>query len=93
MVLLQTQGELIFAMFVQPCRPLDGGVFFTTEVSYNSPVSTKSLIWIGVFIGSTVGSFIPMLWGGDLLGVSSILWSTIGGLAGIWGGFKLSKMI
>jgi hypothetical protein len=56
-------------------------------------VSTKSLIWIGVFIGSTAGSFIPMLWGGDMLGVSSILWSTVGGVAGIWGGFKLSRMI
>ena len=56
-------------------------------------MSAKSLIWIGVFAGSTVGSFLPMLWGGDVLGVSSIIWSTIGGLAGIWVGFKVSKMI
>jgi hypothetical protein len=56
-------------------------------------MSKKSLIWIGVFVGSTAGSFIPVLWGASVLGVSSILWSTIGGLAGIWGGYKLSQMI
>jgi outer membrane lipoprotein SlyB len=56
-------------------------------------MSAKSLIWIGVFVGSTVGGFIPMLWGGNMLGVGSIIWGTIGGLAGIWAGFKVSKMI
>jgi hypothetical protein len=57
-----------------------------------SPMSAKSLIWIGVFIGSTVGAYIPALWGGSILGISSIVFSTIGGLAGIWAGFKVSKM-
>jgi hypothetical protein len=56
-------------------------------------MSPKSLIWIGVFVGSTVGGLIPGLWGDNILGVSSIFWSTAGGLVGIWGGFKLSKMI
>ena len=56
-------------------------------------MNTKSLIWIGVFVGSGVGGMLPLLWGGDAFGISSIFWSMIGGLAGIWGGFKLSKMI
>ena len=56
-------------------------------------MSPKSLIWIGVFVGSTIGGALPLLWGGDAFGFSSIVWSTIGGLAGIWGGFKLSQMI
>ncbi|HTK33642.1 MAG TPA: hypothetical protein VL335_03835 [Candidatus Paceibacterota bacterium] len=56
-------------------------------------MSAKTLIWIGVFIGSTAGSFLPMLWGDSALSFSSIIWSTIGGLLGIWGGFKLSQMI
>jgi len=55
-------------------------------------MSPKSLIWIGVFVGSTIGGFIPSLWGDNFLSVSSIILSTIGGIAGIWGGFKLSQL-
>ena len=52
-------------------------------------MSTKTLIWTGVFIGSTVGGFIPSLWGDSLFSVSSVIFTTIGGIAGIWIGFKL----
>ncbi len=54
-------------------------------------MNPKSLIWIGVFVGSTLGSLVPLLWGADMLSFSSIVWSTIGGLAGIYLGFKLSR--
>jgi uncharacterized membrane protein YeaQ/YmgE (transglycosylase-associated protein family) len=50
------------------------------------------MIWIGVFIGSTVGAFIPALWGDSAMSISSIVFSTIGGLVGIWAGFKASQM-
>ena len=57
-------------------------------------MSAKTLIWIGILVGSTLGSLVPMLWGGDVLvSISSIVWSTIGGLLGIWGGYKLSQML
>ena len=56
-------------------------------------MSAKSLIWIGVFVGSTVGGSLPMLWGGGFMSMSSVILSTVGGLAGIWGGFKLSQMV
>jgi hypothetical protein len=56
-------------------------------------MNAKSLIWIGVFVGSTVGSFIPTLWGDSALSFMSIITSTIGGLVGIWGGFKLSQLM
>lgn len=55
-------------------------------------MSSKSLIWIGVFVGSTIGSYIPTLWGAGFLSFSSVILSTIGGLIGIWGGFKLSQL-
>ncbi|MEK7609707.1 MAG: hypothetical protein AAB470_01120 [Patescibacteria group bacterium] len=54
-------------------------------------MNTKSLIWIGVFIGSFVGGWIPTLWGAGSFSFSGIIGSTIGGLLGIWGGFKLSN--
>lgn len=54
-------------------------------------MSAKTLIWIGVFVGSTLGSFIPMLWGDSAFSFASIIWSTIGGLAGIWAGYRVSQ--
>lgn len=55
-------------------------------------MSPKTLIWIGVFVGSTIGEFIPALWGASGFTVSSIIFSTIGGVIGIWGGYKLSQI-
>ncbi|MFI5260526.1 MAG: hypothetical protein ACHQU0_01910 [Candidatus Paceibacteria bacterium] len=52
-------------------------------------MSSKGLIWGGMFVGSTIGSLAPFLWGGDIM--SSTIWGAIGGLAGIWAGFKLAK--
>jgi len=56
-------------------------------------MSAKSLIWIGVLVGSTIGSFIPSLWGAGYLSMSSVILSTVGGIAGIWAGFRLSQSI
>ncbi|MGB7259326.1 MAG: hypothetical protein WBD48_14725 [Pseudolabrys sp.] len=44
-------------------------------------------IWLGVLIGSTIGGFIPELWGAGLFSYSSVLLSTVGALAGIWFGY------
>ncbi len=55
-------------------------------------MSPKTLIWIGCMVGSTAGSYLPLLWGAGLVSMSSIIWGTIGGAAGIIGGYKLSKM-
>jgi hypothetical protein len=53
------------------------------------PMSRKTLIWIGMFVGSTTGAYLPSLWGSDgLVSISSIVFSTIGALAGIWAGWK-----
>jgi hypothetical protein len=54
-------------------------------------MESKSLVWLGLFIGSTVGSFVPLLWGSDLFSFSSIILSGLGGIAGIYIFFKLSQ--
>lgn len=51
-------------------------------------MSGTSLIWGGMFIGSFIGSLVPLAWNGDFFAVS--LWGAIGGLFGIWGGYKLA---
>lgn len=45
----------------------------------------------GMVIGSSIGSFMPLLWGDSALSMSSIFLSAVGGIAGIWAGFKLSN--
>ena len=54
-------------------------------------MSQKALVWVSLLIGSTVGGYVPTLWGADLLSVSGIVGSVVGGLAGIWGAYKLSQ--
>jgi phage tail tape-measure protein len=51
-------------------------------------MSRKSFIMIGMVIGSIAGGYAPILLGADSISVS-LIGSTIGGLLGIWGGFKL----
>lgn len=53
-------------------------------------MNSKSMIWMGMFIGSSIGSFVPMMWGASVLSLSSVFFSAIGGVLGIWLGFKLS---
>jgi hypothetical protein len=40
--------------------------------------------WIAILVGSTIGGFVPALWGGDLLSYAGVLWSAIGAVAGVW---------
>ncbi len=49
------------------------------------------IIWLGVFVGSTIGAFVPDLWGASAFSLSSILWSAIGGIAGVWVGYRISQ--
>lgn len=42
-------------------------------------------------IGSVVGGYIPVLWGGGLLSFTSVIGNAIGGLLGIWVTFKLTN--
>jgi hypothetical protein len=51
----------------------------------------KSLIWVGMIVGSTVGAYIPELWGAGVFSFSSIFLSAVGGIAGILIGFKMSR--
>lgn len=54
---------------------------------------SKLLIGIGMFLGSTVGSYVPLLWGGSVFSFTSIFFGVIGGLLGIWLGYQVSKYL
>jgi len=42
---------------------------------------TKKFLWIGFFVGSTIGNMLPLFWGGD------------GGIAGIWMGYRWGQSL
>ena len=54
-------------------------------------MNSKAIIWIFMAIGSTVFSFIPMLWGSDMLSASSFIFGTVGAILGIYIGFKITR--
>lgn len=56
-------------------------------------MNTKLFVFIGMTLGSIIGGFIPNLWGAGALSMSGIIWSGIGAMFGVWGGYKVSKMI
>jgi dipeptide/tripeptide permease len=53
----------------------------------------KSLIYIGIGVGGTIGSYIPVLFGQDMFSVASLLGSVVGSFAGLWVGYKLGSNI
>ena len=50
-------------------------------------------IFIWMTIGSSVGGYIPVLWGADFLSYSSLLFSGIGGIVGVIVAVKIAKMM
>lgn len=48
-------------------------------------------IWIGMFLGSTIGGFIPELWGASFLSLSSVLLTAVGGFIGLWIGYQMTQ--
>jgi hypothetical protein len=56
-------------------------------------MGSKFVLYFCIFIGSIVGGYIPSLWHEGLFSFWSIILSGVGGLAGIWVGYKINQMI
>lgn len=51
----------------------------------------KGLIYLGIFLGGAIGSYIPVLFGQDMFSLASLLGGTLGSFAGLWAGYKLGN--
>jgi hypothetical protein len=51
----------------------------------------KKLITLFMFVGSAVGGYIPSLWDASMFSVSGVIFSAIGGFAGIWLGYTFGE--
>lgn len=56
-------------------------------------MSSKTFIWIGLFLGSSLGSLMPLLWHAGPFSFSGIFFSATGGLSGIWLGYIMSNRL
>lgn len=54
-------------------------------------MESNRLVWLGVFVGSLIGGYIPTIWGANFLSFSSIIWSSIGAFVGLYLGYKISR--
>ncbi|MGA3292074.1 MAG: hypothetical protein ABSC49_02960 [Candidatus Microgenomates bacterium] len=45
---------------------------------------SKTLVYVGAISGSILGGLIPMIWGAGFLSMSSLIFSTLGALLGIY---------
>jgi len=51
----------------------------------------RSVIGLSVFIGSTLGGFVPDLWHAGMFSLSGVLFGALGGIAGLWLGVRVSN--
>ncbi len=54
---------------------------------------SKTLVWIGVLVGSSLGGYLPSLFGVEMFSLWGLLGSTVGGIAGVLGGIKLGDKL
>jgi len=72
--------------------PLPGCVRAAVPVTMRLAMKSKTMIMIGLVVGSSLGGYIPSLWGDGGLSMASVLFGAIGGFLGIWGGYKVSRL-
>jgi uncharacterized membrane protein len=51
----------------------------------------KQLVWFGMFVGTTVGGMVPSLWGAGVFSFWSVILSAVGGILGIYAGYRLGR--
>ena len=52
-------------------------------------MTKKSMIMLAMAIGSTIGAYIPVIFGASAFSMTSLITAAIGGLVGIWIAFKI----
>ncbi len=51
----------------------------------------RSAIAMCATFGMLIGGFVPTMWGASSLGLQSLLFSGVGGVAGIWAGLRIAE--
>jgi hypothetical protein len=51
----------------------------------------RSVIGVSATVGMIVGGYVPVLWGASSFSLVSLLFSAVGGAAGVWLGARLQS--
>ena len=60
-------------------------------MAYNLTMDSKRTIYFFMFIGGTIGGYVPLLWGGEAFSFAGIIFNALGALLGIYLGFKMTR--
>jgi len=52
---------------------------------------SKKAVYAGMIVGSSVGTFVPSMWHAGMFSMSAVLFSTLGGIAGIWVAWRMGR--
>ena len=50
------------------------------------------MIGFCAIVGGTVGGFVPEIWGSSSLSLGSLVFSMLGGIAGVWVGVRVADV-
>ncbi|HEY2543344.1 MAG TPA: hypothetical protein VGH92_09860 [Gaiellaceae bacterium] len=51
----------------------------------------RSAVMMCATLGMLIGGFVPTMWGASSLGLQSLLFSGVGGAAGVWAGLRIAE--
>jgi hypothetical protein len=51
----------------------------------------RGVIAMCASFGMLLGGFVPMMWGASGIGLQSLLFSGVGGVAGLWAGVRIAE--
>lgn len=54
-------------------------------------MNTKQVFMTGTIVGTFVGGLVPLLWGDSYLSFASVLFTALGGIAGLYVAYKISR--
>ena len=57
---------------------------------YDEAMSEKAIVMLGFVVGSTIGGYVPILFGASFLSYSSFIGNAIGGTIGTYLGYKIA---
>lgn len=52
----------------------------------------RSVIGFCAMLGMTVGGFVPALWGDSGFSLMAVLFTAVGGVAGVWAGVRIADV-
>ncbi len=54
-------------------------------------MESRKIMWLLLSLGGFLGGYIPLLWGDSYFSFSSIIFSSLGAILGIWIAFKITR--